>query len=106
AGVVPAWRRVTAGEHRWPVSVAILAMVALQVSLPGDMHEGSRWLLPAVELALLATLVAVNPTRIAREARWLRLASLSLICVASVANADSVLHLVRGIVDGSLGARA
>jgi uncharacterized membrane protein len=105
-GVVPAWRRVTAGEHRWPASLAILAVVALQVSLPRDMHMGAKYLLPVVELALLATLVAVNPQRINRESKWLRVTGLTLIGVASVANADAVVHLVTGIVDGTIGSRA
>lgn len=100
--LVPAWRRVTAGEARWPVSVVITAMIALQASLPQALLLGPRAVLPAVEALLLVVLVAVNPRRIESERRSLRLTGLALIVVASWANADAVAHLVVGLVRGTL----
>lgn len=100
--LLPAWRRVTAGEARWPVSVVISAMIALQASLPQALLLGPRAVLPAVEALLLVVLVAVNPRRIESERRSLRLTGLALIVVASWANADAVAHLVLGLVRGTL----
>jgi hypothetical protein len=49
AAVVPTWRRVTQGEPRWPVSLGILAAIALQIALPDHLAPHPRWMLPALE---------------------------------------------------------
>ena len=49
-GFTPAWKRPTAGEARWQVTVAVAVAVALQFRLPGGLvllHP--VWLLPALE---------------------------------------------------------
>jgi uncharacterized membrane protein len=99
--IVPAWRRLTEGESRWPASVAILAMIILQLRLPDDVTPSGRYLLPAVELVLLVVLIAVNPRRINRRSPTIRILGLSLIVVASVVNAWSVVLLVRGVLEGT-----
>ena len=104
--LVPAWRRVTTGEARWPVSVAMVAAIGLQVALPDRLNLSSRFLLPAIEAVLLVVLVAVNPRRIDRASRPLRLLGLALIAVASLANAYSAARLVIGLVNGTEGEAA
>lgn len=101
--VRPAWQRRTPGEPRWPASVALLLAIGLQTALPGRLNLASRFLFPAVEVVLLVALVAVNPGRIDRLERPLRLLSLALIVVASVGNAYSVVALVVGLVTGTAG---
>jgi hypothetical protein len=91
---VPAWLRQTKGEARWAVSIAVLTAVALQLLLPDVLALGPTWLLPVPELVLFVVLVVANPVRICRESRLLRLGSLSLIAVISVANAWSAVTLV------------
>jgi len=68
-GAPPAWRRPTPGEARWPVSVAMAAAIALQVALPNELTAASRFLLPAIEAAILVVLLAINPRRIDRVSR-------------------------------------
>ena len=104
--LVPAWRRVTTGEARWPVSVAMVAAIGLQVALPDRLNLSSRFLLPAIEAALLVVLVAVNPRRIDRASRPLRSLGLALLAVASLANAYSAARLVIGLVNGTEGEAA
>ncbi len=104
--VTPAWRRVTEGEPRWPVSVAVLVMIALQFGLPPELHVGPVWLGPAVELVLLVTLMAANPGRVNRDHPGLRALGIALIVVATAANADSVAHLVSGLVAGTFGSQS
>lgn len=104
--IVPAWRRPTRGERRLPVALASLAAIALQVALPDRLNLGSRYLLPAIEVAMLLVTVALNPRRIDRASRPLRAAGLTLIAVASLANAYSATRLVTGLIDGSLGSSA
>jgi hypothetical protein len=100
---VPAWRRLTRGEPRWPVSVAVLIMIVLQLRLPGDLTPIGRWLLPVIELVVLAVLVAANPRRIDRGSPVLRGLGLGLIAVASLANAWSVALLIDDLLHGSNG---
>ena len=103
-GFVPAWRRPTEGEARWQVSVAVAAAVALQFPLPGRLvllHPD--WLLPALEGLLLLALVTANPRRINRESRALRLLGLTFAALLSLANAFSVVQLIIGLVNGTMG---
>ena len=104
--VHPAWRRVTRGEGRWPVTAAVAVAIALQFALPDRLNLSSRYLLPAIEAVLLVALVAVNPRRIERMSPRLRLMSLTLIAVASLANAYSAGQLVLGLVHGTEGSAA
>lgn len=101
AEVGPAWRRATQGESRWPATLAILVMIALQLRLPDDLTPLGRYVLPAVELVLLVVIVAVNPRRINRRDPGVRLLGLALIGLASVVNAWSVARLIRGLLDAT-----
>ncbi|MGW2689418.1 hypothetical protein ACWC6I_40450 [Streptomyces sp. NPDC001414] len=104
--VVPAWRRVTRGEPRWAVTAVILVAVALQLMLPHRLALQPYWALPALELALLAGLIAGNPRRVEPRTRWLRLLGLALMGVISLANGWAAVRLVAGLVDGTEGAEA
>ena len=99
----PAWLRPTAGENRWPVAGAILVAIALQMALPDRLSLLNRWLLPALELALLIALVIAVPHRFHKRSRPLRIASLTLTGLLSVANAWSAALLVVGLVAGTEG---
>ena len=98
--MMPVWRQVTDAEPRWPASIAIVAAIALQVALPSKLTFGGRYLLPALEAALLVGIVIVNPVRITRRSVGLRAASVGLLAVTSVANAWSAGRLVHTIVTG------
>ena len=97
-GFIPAWLRQTPGEHRWPAAIAILAAVALQLSLPGHLAPRPRFLLPGIELLLFVFLVIGNPVRFSRDWKVLRYAAISLVAVASVATAWSAVLLVQRLV--------
>jgi uncharacterized membrane protein len=96
----PAWRRPTAGEARWPVALAILVAAGLQVTLPDTVVLGSRWLLPLLELVVLAVLVVANPGRFERERPWRRTTSLALTALVSAANGAAVVRLIGHLVAG------
>jgi uncharacterized membrane protein len=100
AVAAPAWRRHTHGEQRWPSALAIVVMIGLQLLLPERFSAGPRWVLPAVEVAIIAILIAANPGRMERSTPPLRRLGLSLIIIASLGNAWSVGVLVVDITTG------
>ncbi|WP_460865295.1 hypothetical protein [Rhodococcus aerolatus] len=102
----PAWRRETPAERRWPAALATVVVVALQLGLPDQLTFASPFLLPSVEAALLVVLLATNGSRVDRSSGWLRHLGLALVAVASLANAYSVVRLVQGLLDGSVGGSA
>jgi hypothetical protein len=98
--VLPAWRRVTRGEPRWPVAIGVLAAIVMQLALPQRVTFRHQWVLPGVELVMLAILVVANPGRIELQDRWLRGLSMSLIAAISVANVISAGRLIARLLDG------
>jgi uncharacterized membrane protein len=95
----PAWRRQTPGEGRWPVTLSVIVAIVLQFALPEQLALLPRYLLPALEVALLIGLIAANPVRIERRSQAVRLASIGLIFLITAANALSAVLLIRLIID-------
>ncbi len=96
----PAWMRPTDGENRWPVAIAVLVAIGLQLTVPARLAIPPRELLPVLEAVLLLMLTVANPWRINQERRWLRVASLILVALATLANAYSALRLVLRLIAG------
>jgi uncharacterized membrane protein len=96
----PFWRGLTRGEQRWPFALAFAVMIALQLTLPERYSLGVWWVLPAIEVIVIGTLVAANPGRMERRTPMLRRLSLSLIAVASLGTAWAVIKLVTAIAGG------
>jgi hypothetical protein len=97
--IEPAWRRATEGEHRLPVAGAVVLAIILQLLLPSQLVIHPTGLLPGLEGALVVGLVAANPRRINRRSSALRVASITLIALISLANAWSSAQLIKGIID-------
>jgi uncharacterized membrane protein len=104
--IEPAWRRVTQGERRLAVAIAVGVAIALQLLLPNKLVIHPSWLIPALEGALLVGLIAANPRRISRTSTTLRTASVALIALISVANAWSTAELINGLINGTAGGNA
>jgi uncharacterized membrane protein len=104
--IIPAWRQVTEGESRWPVSIAVIAAIVMQAALPGRVAVPPRWLLPALATLLLLGLIISNPRKIDRLSPPLRALSMVLIALISLANAVSAGRLVVGLVRGTIGKNA
>jgi uncharacterized membrane protein len=104
---LPAWRRKTKGETRWTVAAVTAIGILLQVMVPGRLVlVRPVWVLPALQAALLLALVLANPHRIDRESKTLRMLSLLLAALLSLANGWSVGLLVVDITHGKLGGTA
>jgi hypothetical protein len=74
------------------------------VTLPEHFVLGPRWVIPALELALLVPLSIIAPRRTYDEAPWRRIAAIVLIAIINAANVASLVFLVRFLI-GS-GAKA
>jgi hypothetical protein len=97
---VPAWRRRTEGERRWPTTLAVVTAATLQLSLPARLAMPPRYLLPALEMVLLVGLTAANPGRIDRRDKRLRVAGIVVIGAVSAANIWSAARLVTELLQG------
>ncbi len=100
---LPAWRRPTKGEVRWPVTIVVATATWLQTSVP-DRLELVRpsWILPAAMGALLIVLVAADPNRINRESALLRMIGLAIAAMLSLINGYSVAALAVDITQGTM----
>jgi len=91
-------------ESRWPIALAVSAFIAISVILrlvePDRESLGPSWLVPGIEIAMLAALIAADPAHVTARARWLRRLSigliLSLTVVAVVSTAILITDLIRG----------
>jgi len=98
--LVPAWRRPTRGERRWPVTASVVVAITLQLLLADALNKPlPHYLLPALEVALGVGLSIANPVRIERRGPVIRAASIALIVLITAANAGSAVLLVRAIVE-------
>jgi hypothetical protein len=88
-------------ERRWPATVLVAGVLVLQLILPSEVTARPTWLLPVLELALLAPVAFANPVRLSRDTPWLRLAALALAALLALANAGHLLRLIVLVVSGT-----
>ena len=93
-----AWGARARHENFWPARTAILATIALYVTLPERLAVGPIWLAPALELALLAALTIMAPVRNKTEVHLQRELSLGLIALINVANIGSLVKLIAALL--------
>jgi uncharacterized membrane protein len=83
------------GEVRLPASIAVVVAAALHALLPSALLIEPRWVIPAVEIALLVPLIAVNPLRLTRETSRSRIVGLVLVGVIIMTNLVSLGYLMH-----------
>ena len=92
------------GESRWPPAAALLVFMALNVALrvwlPTEAAVRVPWLVPAIEVALLAVLLLSDPLSLARRAKVLRPVTLTLVVVLVVAALWATSLLVYDLIKG------
>ena len=91
-------------EPRWPIALALGFFIAISIALrliePHRQSLGPHWLVPGIEIALLAALLAADPAHVSGRRRWLRPLAIVLVSAlavaALVATAVLITELVRG----------
>jgi uncharacterized membrane protein len=73
--------------RRWPASLAVVAVLVLQLIVPTEIAALPRWIMPALGTALLLPLVWTNPFKLQRDEPWLRWVELVLLAVLVLVNA-------------------
>jgi hypothetical protein len=86
------------GEARLPSALVTVAAIALYALLPEQLILGPRLVIPSLEALLLVVLVCVNPRRMTRDNRWIRVTSLGLVCLIGVVNTVALVLLLRQLV--------
>ncbi|MGW4877786.1 hypothetical protein ACWEPI_14620 [Streptomyces sp. NPDC004262] len=90
------------GEARLPGVAATLTAIALYLFLPQQLLVAPRFVLPALEFLLLVPLVAVNPRRLTRQTRALRVMSLTLVAVIAASNLLALGTLIHELVSAEV----
>jgi hypothetical protein len=91
-------------EPRWPIVLTLGLFVAITVALrvaePEREHLGPSWLVPGIEIALLAIIAAADPARVTGRRRWVRRLAITLVSllafVAFLSTAVLITDLIRG----------
>ncbi|MGC4944191.1 hypothetical protein [Kribbella sp. DT2] len=86
--------------RRWPASLAVLVVLALQLTVPAQVLSLPRWLLPALGVALLVPLVWMNPFHLSRDEPWLRWIELVLLGALVVFNGIYLAGLIDYLASG------
>jgi len=79
-------------EPRWHAGLAVIAALALYVTLPPKVVAGPVWVLPLVLLVILVPLMIVSPRR-HEEAGWQRIASVVHIAILNGFNIATIVLL-------------
>jgi hypothetical protein len=105
--LIPSWCRPTIGENRIPVGIALLIAASLQLLLSQRFtFFRPHWLLPLLEVCLLASLIVMNPIRITRFPRAARYLSLLLVAIVSLDNGFSAVLLDAKLIRDTAGDQA
>lgn len=93
-----AWGVAAPSEPRWPASLAVLVAIGLYFVLSQRYIIGPRWVIPAVEFAILIPLTLAAPHRVPNESRIRQLAAIALIAVVNISNFASLVLLIERLV--------
>jgi len=86
--------------RRWPASLAVIAVLLLQLLVPTQISALPRWIMPALGALLLLPLVWMNPFHLSRDEPWLRWVELILLAVLILANALYLAGLIYYLNSG------
>ncbi|MFB6725908.1 hypothetical protein ACFCV3_37400 [Kribbella sp. NPDC056345] len=80
--------------RRWPASLAVVAVLILQLLVPTQIAAFPRWVMPSLGALLLLPLIWMNPFHLRRDEPWLRWVELALLAVLVLANAVYLAELI------------
>jgi len=90
------------GERRWPMALAVLTMIVLQVVTPRRGRVPGWWILAVLELVLLIVLIVQDPGRIDDPSPATRRTTVALLAVMTAATLGGVFVLAFDILTSRL----
>jgi uncharacterized membrane protein len=97
----PHWFKKHPGEHRYPVAIVVLIVIALQSILPNDLSLSIQLEISILEAVLLLSLLVLAPRRIHSHHLPMRYLSIGLTGVMTLSNTASAVKLIQHLVEGS-----
>jgi hypothetical protein len=88
------------GERREPVLVALVVAISLGFFMPDGLTPGPRWLLPAVEGAFVVVFAVMDPGRIDRRSRAVRVVRMALEGLLAFGASWAGIRLVVDLIEG------
>jgi hypothetical protein len=85
-------------ERRWPVAVALVVAIAVELLLPPRLSPGPSWAVPTVELLLLAGVVIADRGFIEGRSPVVRALCLALVAVLVAEAALLTARLVADLI--------
>jgi uncharacterized membrane protein len=85
-------------ESFWPVQLALLVAIGLQIGLPERLTAGPTWLVPALEGILVVGLSVATPRQLEHEHTARRRTAIALTAFVSVANIYSLAALTHALL--------
>lgn len=98
----PHWHHAHVAEPRWPVTVVVTIVIALQLTLPKGLNNSVPYLVCGLEALLLLAVNVLDPRRITAHDSWPRKASLALVGVMTAANMYSIYRLINELLSGGV----
>ena len=89
------------GESRWPMTIAVVALMALALAAPSHLAIFAPPVLAAAEGMLLLAILFGDPGRIDRETPWLRRTTVALVVVLLASTLGSTALLVYDLLSDS-----
>jgi uncharacterized membrane protein len=91
------------GEPRTPLVATLLVAATIPLLLPERLLPGPSWMFPALILALMTTMLVLDPGRINRRSRELRYVRIGILVVLVASTMYATLALTDALIRGSAG---
>jgi uncharacterized membrane protein len=99
---IPHWHRTHEGEHRWPVAVVVLSVIAMQYFLDPTLSLSFKSGICVFEAVLLLLVMVINPRRISSHIPSARVSALFLTSIMTFSNTYSAVKLIDAMISGSM----
>jgi uncharacterized membrane protein len=87
-------------EARWPIMAAVVVMLTITVLRPAEVRIAPVWVLPALEVVLLALLLTGHPAQLTRRTTRMRAFSIAIVGIVLVDTLAATVRLVDVLIHG------
>jgi hypothetical protein len=87
-------------EARWPILTAVVVIMTLTALRPAEIRLAAPWVLPTIEIALLAAVLTSHPARVGRLAGLLRGISIAVVGFVALDTLAATVRLIDVLIHG------